>query len=152
MTIQDLGSLGEFLGSIVVLVTVGYLAFQTRQNTMAIGAQLDAARLSAVQQVFIAAVTSTELQEALKEDRVRDETTNETRRRMYWNMMLANFQWQHMQGRRGLLPTGYEAGRAITLAGQFTAFRSFEEHWENAKDGFAPDFVAWVEEQRATPA
>jgi hypothetical protein len=106
MTIQDVGSLGEFLGSIVVLVTLGYLALQTRQNTMAIGAQFDATRLSAVQQVFIAVVTSSELLEALNEDRVRDETTNETRRRMYWDMMLANFQWQHMQGRRGLLATG----------------------------------------------
>ena len=152
MTIQELGSLGEFLGSIVVLVTLGYLAFQTRQNTMAIGAQLDAARLNAIQQVFIAAVTSTELQEALNEDRVRDEPTNETRRRMYWNMILANFQWQHIQGRRGLLPTGYEAGRATTLATTFTAFRSFAEHWENAKDGFSPEFVAWVEEQREKAA
>jgi hypothetical protein len=119
---------------------------------MAIGAQLDAARLSAIQQVAIVTVTSTELQEALKEDRVRDETTNETRRRTYWNMMLANFQWQLIQGRRGLLPTGYEAGRAITLAGFFTAFRSFEEHWENAKEGFTPEFVEWVEEQRAKAA
>ena len=39
MTIQDLGALGEFLGSIVVLVTLGYLALQTRQNTLAIAAQ-----------------------------------------------------------------------------------------------------------------
>ncbi len=48
MTIQDLGALGELLGSAAVLVTLVYLAFQTRQNTMAIGAQLDAARISAL--------------------------------------------------------------------------------------------------------
>ncbi len=44
LTIQDLGSLGEFLGSIAVLVTLVYLAFQTRQNTIAIAAQLNATR------------------------------------------------------------------------------------------------------------
>ena len=36
MTIQDLGALGEFLGSIAVLATLVYLALQTRQNTAAI--------------------------------------------------------------------------------------------------------------------
>ena len=38
LTIQDLGALG---GSVAVLVTLVYLALQTRQNTMAIAAQLD---------------------------------------------------------------------------------------------------------------
>ncbi len=38
LTIQDLGALGEFFGSIAVLVTLIYLAFQTRQNRIAIGA------------------------------------------------------------------------------------------------------------------
>ena len=42
LTIQDLGALGELLGSVAVLVTLVYLAFQTRQNTMAIHAILDA--------------------------------------------------------------------------------------------------------------
>ncbi len=33
MTISDLGSLGEFLGSILTLATLVYLAIQVRQNT-----------------------------------------------------------------------------------------------------------------------
>ena len=33
MTISELGSLGEFLGSILTLATVAYLAIQIRQNT-----------------------------------------------------------------------------------------------------------------------
>jgi len=32
-TIQDLGSLGELIGAVGVVVTLGYLAFQIRQNT-----------------------------------------------------------------------------------------------------------------------
>ena len=35
MTIADLGSLGEFISSIVVLATLIYLALQVRQNTSA---------------------------------------------------------------------------------------------------------------------
>jgi len=33
VTIVELGSLGEFLGSILTLVTLAYLAIQIRQNT-----------------------------------------------------------------------------------------------------------------------
>ncbi len=53
----------------MVLVTLVYLAFQTQQNTMAIGAQLDAARINAVQNLNLAAATSSEPQEALNGDR-----------------------------------------------------------------------------------
>ena len=70
LTIQDLGSLGEFFGSIAVLATLIYLAMQTRQKTLAIRAQLDSARIGAIQEVLLSAATSTELQEALEEDRV----------------------------------------------------------------------------------
>ena len=33
MTISELGSIGEFIGSIVLIVTLAYLAIQVRQNT-----------------------------------------------------------------------------------------------------------------------
>ena len=38
MSIQDLGSLGEFFGSIAVVITLIYLAVQVRQNTGALQA------------------------------------------------------------------------------------------------------------------
>ena len=49
LTIQDLGALGELLGAVAVLATLIYLALQTRQNTLAIAAQLDAAVMAARQ-------------------------------------------------------------------------------------------------------
>ena len=64
LTIQDLGSLGEFFGSIAVLATLVYLALQTRQNTEAIGAQLDAARLGTLLEFITMPARSSELQEA----------------------------------------------------------------------------------------
>ena len=38
MTIFELGALGEFIGSIAVVLTIGYLAFQIKQNTAAMKA------------------------------------------------------------------------------------------------------------------
>ena len=39
MSLENLGNLGEFLGGIVVVVSLFYLAFQVRQNTQSIRAE-----------------------------------------------------------------------------------------------------------------
>ncbi len=153
LTIQDLGALGELLGSVAVLATLVYLALQTRQNTMAIAAQLDAARLSSTQLGLLTPVTSNELGEALREDSADDRSINQMRLGNYWLSTLLSLQWQLYQSRRGLLPTFNAAGVAVFLHGLFTGFRSFEGWWEGARRGlFLPEFVEWVEEQRSKAA
>ncbi len=154
LTIQDLGALGELLGSVAVLATLVYLALQTRQNTLAIGAQLDAAAIAAQQQIFLTVATSTELQEALAEDRSGDATINQTRRGQFWLARTLVWQWQFYQGRRGLLPSFdlNEAGMAAGIGDLFTNFRSFEGWWDRTKASYVPDFVEWVEEQRSKAA
>ncbi len=153
LTIQDLGALGELLGSIAVLVTLIYLAFQTRQNTMAIGAQLDAARISSQLQVGLTVATSTELQEALREDQTDPPPLNQARRNLLWGVRFMNFSWQFAQAQRRLLPTYNDAAMARAVRTHFNRFRSFERWWEARKViGFTPEFVEWVEEQRSKAA
>ncbi len=152
MTIQDLGALGELLGSVAVLVTLVYLALQTRQNTAAIGAQLDAAHIGTLMNLNLTSVTSSELQEALAEDRIGESTINQQRRNAFWFAQFYSLQWNLVQGRRGLLPTSNEAGRAIWMRSLFNDYRSFEGWWATIKPGFRPEFVEWVEEQRSKAA
>ncbi len=152
LTIQDLGALGELLGSVAVLATLVYLALQTRQNTMAIGAQLDAAVIGANQNAMLLAATSNELGEALREDIAADITTSQMRLAMYFQSNLATWQWQLHQARRGLLPDFHEAGMAGAVRTFFTAFPSFEGTWERIKPDVRPEFVEWVEEQRSKAA
>ncbi len=151
LTIQDLGALGELLGSVAVLVTLIYLAFQTRQNTMAIQAQLDAARISSVMHLNLTGATSSELQEALNEDRIRPRTINEARRTNYWAATVYQAQWNFVQSRRGLLDEG-EPRAAFRVLNLFDAYRSFEDWWEARKFGFRPEFVEFIEEQRSKAA
>ncbi len=63
-----------------MLATLVYLAFQTRQNTMAISDQVDAARISASIHLGLAIPASAEILAALGEDRVGDVAINEDRR------------------------------------------------------------------------
>ncbi len=152
LTIQDLGALGELLGSVAVLATLVYLALQTRQNTMTISAQLDAAQISSTQHVGLTLATSTELQEALLEDWIDAPPINEVRRNQFWASQFLNFQWQSVQAQRGLLPTFNEAGFARAVRIHFNRYRSFEGWWDGLKAGYFPDFVEWVEEQRSKAA
>ncbi len=152
MTIQDLGALGELLGSVAVLATLVYLALQTRQNTTAIAAQLDATAIGTTQNAILLAATSSELAEAMREDIAGDITTNQMRLAMYFQSNLTTIQWQIHQARRGLLPDFHEAGVAGTVRFFFTSFPSFEGAWERWKPNARPEFVEWVEEQRSKAA
>ena len=150
LTIQDLGALGELLGSVAVLVTLVYLALQTRQNTAAIGAQLDAAQISSVLGLNLIPATSTELMEALAEDRTDDRTTNEMRRNEYWVARFYWFQWNFSQAQRGLLASTMEARLALRVRDFFNTYRSAETWWDGTKHArLSPEFVEWGEEQRA---
>ncbi len=152
LSIQDRGAIGELLGSIAVLATLVYLALQTRQNTMAIGAQLDAAVIAARQNTLLSAATSSELAEAIREDSTLDTTTNQTRLATYWVSILLAFQWQRDQARRGLLPSFNETMAAAFVGSLFTLSRSFGGWWGGVRPAFPHDFVEWVEEQRSKAA
>ena len=154
LTIQDLGALGELIGSIAVLATLVYLALQTRQNTMALGAQLDAARISAVLNVSLATATSTELVDALVEDRSDDRSSNELLRGSYWAAQLNMMQWAWSQSHRGLLPATDQPAWGSVIRSSFSHYSGFEPWWNTAKPAFPREFVNWIEEQRAkaTPA
>ncbi len=63
-----------------------------------------------------------------------------------------NFQWQFIQGRRGLLPTYSEASIADGVRTYFRAYRSFERWWTAEGVLLVPEFVEFVEEHRAKAA
>ena len=71
MTIQDLGALGELIGSVAVLATLVYLTIQMRQNTMSIRAQVEAAIMSTRIQFQLASASSKEIGEAWFDDEDR---------------------------------------------------------------------------------
>ncbi len=152
LTIQDLGALGELLGSVAVLATLVYLTLQTRQNTAAIGAQLDAARIGAVLNIVLTSATSGELNEALIEDRNDDRSVNDMRRGAWWSAQLNMAQWNWAQTRRGLLATSDQPGWEFAINSWFRNFGSFERWWSNAKSAYPPEFVEFVEEQRSKAA
>ncbi len=151
LTIQDLGALGELLGSVAVLATLVYLAMQTRQNTMAISAQLEAARIGSMTNLTMSFAQPGNA-EAFAKEMVEETTADEYRVYVGFGAVLDIVAWQFDQARRGVMP-GFSADRiAGTVGSYFTAFRSFGEVWDTSKTIYPPEFVEWVEEQRAKAA
>ena len=153
MSIQDLGALGELIGSVAVLATLVYLTLQTRQNTMAISAQVDAARINSSLNVNLSMASSEEILKTMADDTADPSAAiNAVRLGAIFRSIFYNFQWQFVQGRRGLLPTYREASIADGVRTYFRAYRSFESWWTAEGVLLVPEFVEWVEEQRAKAA
>ena len=90
--------------------------------------------------------------EALAEDSVGETTISEERRSLCWRAQVAHFQWLFVQIQRGLLPTVTVAGVRSVILSLFSKYRSFNRHWEWQTPTLVPEFVEWVEEQRAKAA
>ncbi len=66
-----------------------------------------------------------------------------------WQNVIQNFEWQFDQARRGVMP-GFSADRiAGTVGNYFAISQSFAGIWDSLKANHSPEFVEWVEEQRA---
>ncbi len=155
MTIQDLGALGELIGSVAVLATLIYLTLQTRQNTQAIQGQLDAASMTASCNQLMMIATSSELAEEQRRDYgdlMARLTTGEVQLVYNFEATLRLCAWQLHQSRRGLLTTQGELGLTNLVRTWLTDSRSFPAFWEQQRDAYSPEFVEWVEEQRAKAA
>jgi hypothetical protein len=151
LTIQDLGALGEFFGSIAVLATLIYLALQTRQNTMAITAEVEAARNNSLANLYMS-LTQPGNAEAFAKDMVEGTTVDDFRVFVGWQNVIQNIEWQFDQARRGVMP-GFSADRiAGTVGNYFAISHSFAAIWDSLKANHSPEFVEWVEEQRSKAA
>ena len=152
LTIQDLGALGELLGSVAVLATLIYLALQTRQTRLAIGTQLDAATMLARQEGLFLMSTSRELAEALNQQRVHPQPIEQDRVTAFWTAEMIRWQWQFQHSRRGLLLFTNLAALRRLIGTRFDTFRDYGGWWERTRANFSPEFVEWVEEQRSKAA
>ncbi len=63
MTIMELGAIGEFIGAIVVVVTLIYLAIQMRQNTNVLKLNTARSVTEELQEMFSVLASNQELAE-----------------------------------------------------------------------------------------
>ena len=142
MTIQDLGALGELIGSVAVLATLAYLTVQTRQNTRAVQAQAENSRVTNTIQNLLTSATSKELAEAWFEE---GESQKAMQRRNHALSVFTSWEWEFRQQQRGVLVS--RGGPPVSAV--FRRYPGMESVWDAHRADFPAEFVVWIDEQRA---
>ena len=154
MTLQELGSIGEFVAAIATLVTLVYLAYQVRQNTRALQSSTFQA-ISEQMAANVAAIISDEgVADLLLRGTAGGEGFSDAERVRFQASMVASFRRMeavYVHSRLGSIDLGMAAGferSMLTLLNSPGGAR----WWESAKVTFNEEFVRHVDEWLAAHA
>ncbi|MDJ0787416.1 MAG: hypothetical protein QNK05_11455 [Myxococcota bacterium] len=149
MSLQDLGSLGELVGGLAVIISIAYLAVQIRQNTTSVRGATYASIVESVSQ-FNRAVASDEelarIYEATVEDfdSVRDLDRVRTSQMLF--SLFRQFENIFYQHRRGLIdPVLWPGWRRIMLL--YHARPGVQKWWSYRRNSFSDEFCEFLEHE-----
>jgi hypothetical protein len=156
MNWEAIGAVGEIVGAIAVVVTIGYLAVQIRQNTRSV--------LAATHHSSARAATETQNVFAQSNDVARifrvgsrelEELTGDERQRFH-AMLLSIFLWYEdafFQHQQSMIDREVWEGRQRHLLGQLK-LPGITSWWARSSEFFARSFVSYIEQlsQQTMPA
>ncbi len=147
ISIQDLGSIGEFIASIGVLISLIYLAFQTRANTKAIKAQTRSSITDQVLSIQLATFNNIHYQRAIQKYALNQELDSSEQHLLGREALLF---FKHMENAQFQFDSGlydideYNAQRAIWVK-RFSLHSFWRDAWDLHKDTISPALVAEVQ-------
>ena len=146
MSLNDLASLGTFVSSFAVLVSLIFLGIQTRQSTRNQRATIHHERLATVQELALLG-TQAEAAELGIRGSAGDESLSPVQTRQYLTVSLCTLRIMEelfYQHRDGMLD---EARWATTTRRQrgFLSAPGFRAAWRTLAETFEPDYRAWVD-------
>ena len=147
-TVQMLGSLGEFFGSIGVLITLIYLATQVRQTQRAINANTFQSTTDTSVNLFGLTASSATLSEALSKANAGETLTavEWTRVANLWRALIRNYENFFFQWQQGTLPEGRLTQLGLRLSRvRWASDEIFLQVWQQERDATSEEFVAWAE-------
>ena len=147
MSIMELGAMGEFLGSIGVIVTLIYLATQIRQNTKVARADMSKDLMLTSRSAIWDLAANPELAEIHAEVRGLGESDN-ARHTSFLQSFFRLYEIAFTLHTEGLLDDGIYKSY-VEMIREFARSRYFDAYWEQSQTFFQQDFRLYVEEQRA---
>ena len=152
MSLQDLGSLGEFVGAIAVVVSLLYLAVQIRQNTRSMHAAAVHQATTGASAFSMPLAESGELARIFNTGVFQPERLTTAEDRIHWLVLMIS-QFQHyedvyLQYKNGTV--GAESWEAwLNGMRPFLACPGFPAFWRVRGDSFTASFRSVVERERA---
>jgi hypothetical protein len=149
VTLDDLGNLGDFVGGIAVVVSLIYLAYQIRRNTLSIqAATIQSATQAGTEIMELMAREPDVLRLLYAGSHDFDALSDFDRFRFGTVMgaMLYRFENLVAQTQRGHLPPDSWAGIVNRLRGTF-ALPGTRAWWERGKHVFTAELQEWVDRE-----
>ena len=147
MTIQDIGAIGEFVGSMLILVTLIYLAVQNKQQQKLLSSQAYQARTDTTLSLFSQAISNLQFAEKLANMEGSEALTpGESLQLLLWfSSSMKSHENTHFQHQLGVLPDEHITSirKVVKLSMHSPAWRQF---WSLNKEDYRGSFVIWVDE------
>jgi hypothetical protein len=148
MSISELGSLGEFIGSIAVLVTLIYLVFQLRQNTLSMRSQsryfvleaLNADLRQVQEEGFFEIAARANREDATEQDHVSFA--------MYVNGWFSHLEMLFLEIRDGALPKEFADTLRWRTAFLFFSNPNMNQIWEEWQGYYTSSYQKYVDDLR----
>ena len=148
MSLADLGNIGEFVGSIAVLVTLIYLAIQIRQNTAATKIQIRQAIADSQSANINLRATDDRLPIIIAKANDSEDLTLEEEHRLYFHLdaTLRQFENFHSHYKSGVLDTDDWLSLLYGLERTLRSPKA-REVWEVMKPAYNEGFREMLDEQ-----
>jgi len=149
MSIEELGSIGEFVSAIIIVVSLIYIALQSKQTHRLMQSTAFQARTATTLDLYRQAATSPELAEIMVKNTAGEElTANERLRIQFWQRcFLKTAENIHFQLELGVIDPEF----AETLDGLPNAVANnrngLGETWEIHKNEYRKPFQEFIEER-----
>ena len=149
VSLQDLGSIGEFVAAIATVATLVYLAVQIRMNTTTVRTTSHHAGSTAWSELVAKIAADPVLSEIYHSGRVTpDELSKPDARRfsLVFDAMLAQVENIYIQYANGQLPQSNQDRFANILRAQFGT-PGVQQYWSRNRNLFTAEFVRYIEEE-----
>ncbi|MBT4161056.1 MAG: hypothetical protein HOC70_13350 [Gammaproteobacteria bacterium] len=149
MTIQDLGSIGEFISALIIIVTLIYIAIQSKQNQNLMRSSAFQYRTSTAIDMYQQVVSSEHMSRILVKNRSGQELSEEEKIRLtFWQLCLLKAGENiHYQLEIGVLEDEFETTISDALIQTIKTAPGMRTTWEESRMQFRVSFQKYVDER-----
>ena len=146
MSIMELGALGEFVGSVGVLVTLIYLVIQMRQNTMAVRLNTAHAVTGELQEMFGLLASEQELAEIVHDAGRKAVLSGASRVRYYGftHNLIRVYENAYLQKGGNSVSEAHWIGMTRMMI-DYSDMPAFTAYWADRKHWLSDEFQAYMD-------
>ncbi len=149
MSLADLGNLGEFIGSVAVLISLIYVGFQIRSNTRAVRASTFLGLTNGWVE-YVHLMAQPEVAALLERARREPDRLDPVELSRVWAFgrgTFRRFENDYFQFRSGTFDAGAWLGYQNSLRNEILSAPHMRAMWALTRDVFSPEFAALVDRE-----